>query len=73
MRSIIFVDDEPMVLDGLIWIKNNLDPTLAFRRSCRDDLPSMFAGSRSDINQAVGCFDYIQIMLHHQDGIAQVA
>ena len=26
----------PMVLDGLIWIKNNLDPTLTFRRSCRE-------------------------------------
>ena len=26
----------PMVLDGLIKIKNDLDPTLAFRRSCRE-------------------------------------
>jgi succinate dehydrogenase / fumarate reductase iron-sulfur subunit len=26
----------PMVLDGLIWIKNNIDPTLTFRRSCRE-------------------------------------
>jgi len=26
----------PMVLDGLIKIKNELDPTLAFRRSCRE-------------------------------------
>ena len=26
----------PMVLDVLIWIKNNIDPTLAFRRSCRE-------------------------------------
>ena len=26
----------PMVLDALIWIKNNLDPTLTFRRSCRE-------------------------------------
>ena len=25
-----------MVLDGLIWIKNNIDPTLSFRRSCRE-------------------------------------
>jgi succinate dehydrogenase / fumarate reductase iron-sulfur subunit len=25
-----------MVLDGLIWIKNNIDPTLTFRRSCRE-------------------------------------
>src|SRR6201996_8620944 len=26
----------PMVLDALIYIKNSMDPTLAFRRSCRE-------------------------------------
>ncbi len=26
----------PMVLDALIWIKNHVDSTLAFRRSCRE-------------------------------------
>lgn len=26
----------PMLLDALIYIKNNIDPTLAFRRSCRE-------------------------------------
>src|SRR5581483_7063624 len=26
----------PMVLDALIWIKNNVDSTLTFRRSCRE-------------------------------------
>src|SRR3972149_6911590 len=26
----------PMVLDALIWIKNKIDPTLPFRRSCRE-------------------------------------
>src|SRR5690606_6110690 len=26
----------PMVLDALIKIKNEIDPTLAFRRSCRE-------------------------------------
>lgn len=26
----------PMVLDALIYIKNELDSTLAFRRSCRE-------------------------------------
>src|SRR6185436_20100478 len=26
----------PMILDALIWIKNNIDPTLTFRRSCRE-------------------------------------
>ena len=29
-------DCGPMVLDALIWIKNNIDPTLTFRRSCRE-------------------------------------
>jgi succinate dehydrogenase / fumarate reductase iron-sulfur subunit len=36
-----FIDvDEcgPMVLDGLIWIKNNIDATLTFRRSCREGI-----------------------------------
>jgi succinate dehydrogenase / fumarate reductase iron-sulfur subunit len=36
-----FVDlDEcgPMVLDGLIWIKNHVDATLTFRRSCREGI-----------------------------------
>src|SRR3984893_14585969 len=28
-------DCAPMVLDALIWIKNVIDPTLTFRRSCR--------------------------------------
>jgi len=34
-----FVDRDdcaPMVLDALIWIKTNIDPTLTFRRSCRE-------------------------------------
>jgi succinate dehydrogenase / fumarate reductase iron-sulfur subunit len=29
-------DCGPMVLDALIWIKSNIDPTLTFRRSCRE-------------------------------------
>ncbi|MEO1252029.1 MAG: succinate dehydrogenase iron-sulfur subunit [Pseudomonadota bacterium] len=32
----IDVSDVSMVLDGLIKIKNEIDPTLAFRRSCRE-------------------------------------
>lgn len=28
----------PMVLDGIIWIKNKIDPTLTFRRSCREGI-----------------------------------
>jgi succinate dehydrogenase iron-sulfur subunit len=36
-----FVDQSdcgPMVLDGLIWIKNNIDASLTFRRSCREGI-----------------------------------
>lgn len=29
-------DCGPMLLDALIWIKNTVDPTLTFRRSCRE-------------------------------------
>ena len=29
-------DCGPMVLDGLLWIKNSIDPTLTLRRSCRE-------------------------------------
>ncbi|ODA68171.1 Succinate dehydrogenase iron-sulfur subunit [Methyloligella halotolerans] len=29
-------DCGPMVLDALLWIKNNVDSTLTFRRSCRE-------------------------------------
>jgi succinate dehydrogenase / fumarate reductase iron-sulfur subunit len=31
-------DCGPMVLDGLIWIKNNIDASLTFRRSCREGI-----------------------------------
>jgi succinate dehydrogenase / fumarate reductase, iron-sulfur subunit len=31
-------DCPPMVLDGLLWIKNNVDPTLTLRRSCREGI-----------------------------------
>jgi succinate dehydrogenase / fumarate reductase, iron-sulfur subunit len=36
-----FVDADdcgPMILDALIWIKNRIDPTLTFRRSCREGI-----------------------------------
>lgn len=36
-----FVDTDdcgPMILDGLLYIKNKIDPTLSFRRSCREGI-----------------------------------
>ena len=31
-------DCGPMVLDGLLWIKNKVDPSLTLRRSCREGI-----------------------------------
>jgi 2Fe-2S iron-sulfur cluster binding domain len=31
-------DCGPMILDGIIWIKAKIDPTLTFRRSCREGI-----------------------------------
>ncbi|WP_375655930.1 2Fe-2S iron-sulfur cluster-binding protein, partial [Bartonella sp. AA83SXKL] len=28
----------PMILDGLLFIKNHIDPTLTLRRSCREGI-----------------------------------
>jgi succinate dehydrogenase / fumarate reductase iron-sulfur subunit len=42
----------PMVLDALLWIKNNVDSTLTFRRSCREGVCgscSMNIGGRNTI------------------------
>ena len=39
--DIYFVDRDdcgPMVLDAIIWIKSRIDPTLTFRRSCREGI-----------------------------------
>lgn len=36
-----YVDQDdcgPMVLDAIIWIKNTVDPSLTFRRSCREGI-----------------------------------
>jgi succinate dehydrogenase / fumarate reductase iron-sulfur subunit len=36
-------DCGPMVLDALLWIKNKVDPTLTFRRSCREGICGSWA------------------------------
>jgi succinate dehydrogenase / fumarate reductase iron-sulfur subunit len=48
-----FVDMDtcgPMILDGLIKIKNEIDPTLAFRRSCREGICGSCAMNIDGIN-----------------------
>ena len=51
-------DCGPMILDGIIWIKNRIDPTLTFRRSCRGHLRLLRHEHRR--HQHAG--------LHHGDG-----
>ena len=36
--SVDLGDCGPMILDALIWIKNKIDPSLTFRRSCREGI-----------------------------------
>src|ERR1700742_4411629 len=51
----------PMVLDALIHIKNTMDPTLAFRRSCREGVCgscAMNIGGRNKLACTHGHEDY---------------
>jgi succinate dehydrogenase / fumarate reductase iron-sulfur subunit len=43
-------DCAPMVLDALIWIKTKIDPTLTFRRSCREGVCGSCAMNIDGIN-----------------------
>ncbi len=43
-------DCGPMVLDAIIWIKNNVDPTLTFRRSCREGICGSCAMNIDGVN-----------------------
>jgi succinate dehydrogenase / fumarate reductase iron-sulfur subunit len=43
-------DCGPMVLDALIWIKNNIDATLTFRRSCREGICGSCAMNIGGVN-----------------------
>src|ERR1700681_251333 len=43
-------DCGPMVLDALIWIKSKIDPTLTFRRSCREGICGSCAMNIDGVN-----------------------
>jgi succinate dehydrogenase / fumarate reductase iron-sulfur subunit len=43
-------DCGPMVLDAIIWIKNHVDPTLTFRRSCREGICGSCAMNIDGVN-----------------------
>ena len=51
-------DCGPMVLDALISIKNKLDPTLTFRRSCREGVCGSCAMNIDGTN-TLACTKYI--------------
>jgi len=56
-----FVDRDdcaPMILDALIWIKNKIDPTLTFRRSCREGVCGSCAMNIDGTN-TLACTKYI--------------
>lgn len=50
----------PMVLDALIKIKNEMDPTLTFRRSCREGICGSCAMNIGGIN-TLACIRYDMI------------
>merc|ERR1712037_1096545 len=50
-------DCGPMVLDALIKIKNEIDPTLTFRRSCRDGICGSCAMNIDGVNN-LACLSY---------------
>ncbi|CAI3938692.1 Fe-S protein subunit (SdhB/FrdB) (PDB:6LUM) [Commensalibacter communis] len=49
----------PMVLDALIYIKNEIDPTLSFRRSCREGVCGSCA-MNIDGHNTLACLKYIK-------------
>src|SRR3546814_8792824 len=51
----------PMVLDALIKIKNEVDPTLTFRRSCREGVCGSCAMNMDGTN-TLACTKYISEM-----------
>jgi len=52
----------PMVLDALIRIKNEVDPTLTFRRSCREGICGSCAMNIDGIN-TLACLCMILVLV----------
>ncbi|OXU28606.1 hypothetical protein TSAR_005925 [Trichomalopsis sarcophagae] len=52
----------PMVLDALIKIKNEIDPTLTFRRSCREGICGSCAMNIDGTN-TLACISYSLVLL----------
>ena len=58
-------DCGPMVLDALIWIKNTVDSTLTFRRSCREGVCGSCAMTIDGTNW-LACTRFISDTEHRQ-------
>ena len=56
--SCFFYRCGPMVLDALIKIKNEMDPTLTFRRSCREGICGSCAMNIGGVN-TLACIRYV--------------
>ncbi|EJW12507.1 Succinate dehydrogenase iron-sulfur protein [Rhodovulum sp. PH10] len=59
--SVDLDDCGPMVLDALLWIKNKIDPTLAFRRSCREGICGSCAMNIDGVNTLACTKDIAEI------------
>ena len=59
-------DCGPMILDALIWIKNKIDPTLTFRRSCRE-------GVCGSCSMNIGGTNTLACTLHADDAPERIA
>lgn len=56
----------PMVLDALIRIKNEVDPTLTFRRSCREGICGSCAMNIDGVNTlACLCTSRTNVAIFH--------
>ena len=61
-------DCGPMVLDALFWIKNKVDSTLTFRRSCREGVCGSCAMNMDGTNW-LACTRFISDMARRQRSI----
>jgi len=43
-----------------------------FGRTLRDELATFITGARTEVDQPVGGFDYVQVMLDNQDGMTDI-
>ena len=57
-------DCGPMVLDALIKIKNEIDPTLTFRRSCREGICGSCAMTIDGAN-TLACLWSVHLLISH--------